>query len=148
MLQSIQAFSLTSDTMESVYLCGENIKVAMYTVDQICCLLKLCRFTTQIYRLHFFRLRVALLFPSAAVLHLIQWVPDYPNTDYPNTDYPNSRLSERLDVAMFSAAAGKDVPVTGVLLQEKAKLLYERLFPHATTPFSASTGFKSRFTTS
>ncbi len=35
-------------------------------------------------------------------LNIIQWVPDYPNTDY-----PNSRLSERLDVAMFSAAVGK-----------------------------------------
>ena len=58
----------------------------------------------------------------------VQWVPDYPNADYPNADYPNSRLSERLDIAMFSAAAGKDVPVTRVLLQEKAKLLYERLF--------------------
>ena len=42
----------------------------------------------------------------------------------------------------------KYVAVTGVLLQEKAKLLYERLFPDATTPFSASTGFRSRFTTS
>ena len=29
--------------------------------------------------------------------------------------------------------------VTGVLLQEKAKLLYEQLFPNATTSFSAST---------
>ena len=33
---------------------------------------------------------------------LVQWVPDCPNPDYPNT-----RLSERLDVTMFSAAAGK-----------------------------------------
>ena len=36
---------------------------------------------------------------------------------------------------MVSAAAGKDVLVAGVLLQEKAKLLYERLFPNATAPF-------------
>ena len=35
----------------------------------------------------------------------------------------------------------KDILVTRVLLQEKAKLLYEQLFPDATTPFSASTGF-------
>ena len=49
---------------------------------------------------------------------------------------------------MFSAAAGKDVLVTGVLLLEKAKLLYEQLFPDGTTPFSASTGFISQFTTS
>ena len=67
----------------------------------------------------------------------LQWVPNYQNPDY-----LNSRLSESLDVAMFSAAAGKDVRLTGVLLQEKAKLLYERLFPDATTPFSASTGFR------
>ena len=46
---------------------------------------------------------------------------------------------------MFSAAAGKDFAVTEVLLQEKAKLLYERL-PNATMPFSASTGLGSQFT--
>ena len=73
----------------------------------------------------------------------VQWV-----LNYLNPDYLNSQLSESLDVAMFSAAAEKDVLVAGVLLQEKAKLLYERLFPDATTPFSASTGFRSRFTTS
>ena len=49
---------------------------------------------------------------------------------------------------MFSAAAGKDVLlVTGVLLKEKAKLLYERLFTDAATPFSASTEFRPRFIT-
>ena len=47
---------------------------------------------------------------------------------------------------MFSAAAGKDVVVTGVLLQEKGKPPYERLFPDATTSFSASTGLGSQFT--
>ena len=41
----------------------------------------------------------------------------------------------------------KDVAVAGVLLQEKAKLLYERFFLNATTPFSSSTGLGSRFTT-
>ena len=48
----------------------------------------------------------------------------------------------------FRQQREKDVLVTGVLLQEKAKLLYERLFPDATTLFSASTGFRSRFTMS
>ena len=60
-------------------------------------------------------------------------------------DYPNAWTSPR-----FRQQREKDVRVTGVLLQEKAKLLYERLFPDATCtmPFSASTGFKSQFTTS
>ena len=35
-------------------------------------------------------------------LRLVQWVPNYPDPDY-----PDSRLSERLDVTMFSAAVGK-----------------------------------------
>ena len=55
---------------------------------------------------------------------------------------------EKLDEGLyiwFRQQREKDVPVTGVLLQEKAKLLYERLYPDATTPFSASTGFRSRF---
>ena len=45
--------------------------------------------------------------PSALTKCLLKWVPDYPVPDYPNPDYPNSRLSKRLDVAMFSSAAGK-----------------------------------------
>ena len=52
------------------------------------------------------------------------------------------------DVTMFLAAAGKDAAVTAVLLQGKAKLLYEQLFPNATTPFSSCTGLGSQFTTS
>ena len=55
---------------------------------------------------------------------------------------------EKLDEGLyiwFRQQREKDVPVTSVLLQEKAKLLYERLYPDATTPFSASTGFRSRF---
>ena len=63
-------------------------------------------------------------------MYIVQQIPDHPNPDY-----PNSQSSERLDSAMFSAAAGKDVLVIEVVLQEKAKLLYERLFPHATKPF-------------
>ena len=39
---------------------------------------------------------------SWSIVLVLQWVPNYPNPDY-----PNSPLSERLDVAMFSAAAGK-----------------------------------------
>ena len=59
-------------------------------------------------------------------------------------------IKENLDVTTFSAAVGKDVPVTRVLQQKKEKLLYmyERLFPNATTPFSSSTGFRSQFTMS
>ena len=73
----------------------------------------------------------------------MQYVPDYLNPDY-----PNSRLSECLDVTMVLAAAGKRRLITGILLQEKANLLYECLFPDGTTPFSASMGFGSRFTMS
>ena len=58
-------------------------------------------------------------------------------------NYPNAWT-----LPCFRQQREKDVPVTGVLLQEKAKLLYERLFPDATTPFSASMEFRSRFTTS
>ena len=55
---------------------------------------------------------------------------------------------EKLDEGLyiwFRKQREKDVPVTGVLLQEKAKLLYQRLYPNATTPFLASTGFRTRF---
>ena len=48
---------------------------------------------------------------------------------------------------VFSSRRKKTL-VTGVLLQEIAKLLYKQLSPDATTPFSASTGVRSRFTTS
>ena len=43
-------------------------------------------------------------YPIYCPLHsnMLQRVPDYPNPDY-----PNSRLSECLDIAMFSAAVGK-----------------------------------------
>jgi len=54
---------------------------------------------------------------------------------------------EKLDEALyiwFCQQREKNVPVTGVLLQEKARLLYERLYPD-TTPFVASIGFRSRF---
>ena len=50
-------------------------------------------------------------------------------------DYPKAWTSP-----CFRQQREKDVLVTGVLLQEKANLLYERLFPDATTPFSASMG--------
>ena len=55
---------------------------------------------------------------------------------------------EKLDEALYIwilQQREKDVPVTGVLLQEKARLLYEWLYPDTTTPFVASIGFRSRF---
>ena len=51
---------------------------------------------------------------------LLQWVLDYPNPDYP---YPHIWMS--VHIAMFSVPAGNYVAVTGALLQEKARLLYE-----------------------
>ena len=56
-------------------------------------------------------------------------------------------LGCRLTSPCFWQQQEKDVAVTGDLLLEIAKLLYERLFPNATTPFSSSTGLGSRFTT-
>ena len=53
---------------------------------------------------------------------------------------------EKLDEALYIwilQQREKDVPVTGVLLQEKARLLYERLYSDTTTPFVASIGFRS-----
>ena len=75
----------------------------------------------------------------------IAWYSGYPIIRIPiirTLNYLNTWTSP-----CFRQQLEKHVLVTGVLLQEKAKLLYERLFPHATTPFSASTGFISRFTT-
>ena len=58
-------------------------------------------------------------------------------------NYPNPWKSP-----CFRLQQEKDVPIIVLLLQEKAKLLYEPLFPDATTRFTASMGFTSRFTTS
>ena len=78
------------------------------------------------------RNRICCMYSGFPIIRIpIVWTIDYPNT----WTLPCSWQQRE-----------KDAPVTGVLLQEKAKLLYERLFPDATTPFSASTG--SRFTTS
>ena len=44
----------------------------------------------------------------------------------------------------FRQQQEKHVLIAGVLLQEKAKLLYEQLFPDATIPFSDSTRFTSQ----
>ena len=60
--------------------------------------------------------------------------------DYPNPSYPYSDFWTSADVAMFSEPVWKGVAVTAVLLQEKAKQLYERLFPNATAPFSIQYG--------
>ena len=59
-------------------------------------------------------------------------------------DYSNSWTSP-----CFRRQREKDILVIGVLLQEKTKLLlYEQLFPDATTPFSTSMVFRSQFTMS
>ena len=71
----------------------------------------------------------------------VQWVPDCPNPDYPNT-----WLSECLDLAMFLAAAGKRLSSHWSFATGESKAV--RLFRNATTPFSVSTGFRSRFITS
>ena len=70
--------------------------------------------------------------------YLIIWIPIIPIFDYLST-WTSPCLRQQWE---------KDVPVTGVLPQEKAKLLYEQLFPDATMPFSASMRFRSQFTTS
>ena len=71
---------------------------------------------------------------------MLQWVLDYLTPYY---SYPKVWMSP-----CFRQQQENDVPVTGVRLQEKAKLLYERLFLDATTPVSSSMGFQSRFTMS
>ena len=50
---------------------------------------------------------------------------------------------EKLDEVLYIWRQEKGVPVT-VLLQEKARILYEWLYPD-TTPFVASIGFRSLF---
>ena len=61
-------------------------------------------------------------------------------------------LSKQLDVTIrhhvFGSSGKKMFAVTGVLLQEKAKLLYDRLFRMLQHLFSASVGFGSQFTKS
>ena len=65
---------------------------------------------------------------------------------------PRLPISEYLDEGsrrhVFGTPAGKDVVVTGVLLQEKAKLPVQTTFPNATTLCPCCTGFRSRFTKS
>ena len=55
---------------------------------------------------------------------------------------------EKLDEALhiwFRQQREKDVPISGSLLTEKAKIFYDRLYPDSSTAFCASTGFKWRF---
>ena len=55
---------------------------------------------------------------------------------------------EELDAALYiwlRQQQEKNVPVSGSLLQEKAKVLFEQLYPDSTKPFNASTGFQWRF---
>ena len=35
-----------------------------------------------------------------------------------------------------------NIPISGALIQEKAKILFERLYPDSTQTFTASTGFQ------
>ena len=76
-------------------------------------------------------------------LSQLQWVPDYPNPDY-----SNSRLSERLDVTMFSAAAGKWRPRHWSFATGECKPAVRTTFPRCYNAFSASMRFRSRFTMS
>ena len=51
---------------------------------------------------------------------------------------------EKLDKALyiwFRQQMELNIPVSDVLLQEKAKVLFERLYPDSTQMFTASTGF-------
>ena len=55
---------------------------------------------------------------------------------------------EKLDYALyiwFRQQRELNIPVSGALLQEKARVLYERLYPDATKKFTASTSFQWRF---
>jgi transposase-like protein len=55
---------------------------------------------------------------------------------------------DKLDEALyiwFRQQRERNVPVSGSLLQEKARILYEQLHPDFSKPFVASTGFQWRF---
>ena len=55
---------------------------------------------------------------------------------------------EKLDEALyiwFRQQRELNIPVSSVLLQEKARILFERLYPDSTRTFTASTGFQWRF---
>ena len=55
---------------------------------------------------------------------------------------------EKLDEALymwFRQQRELNIPVSGALLQEKARVLFERLYPDAIKAFTASTGFQWRF---
>ena len=55
---------------------------------------------------------------------------------------------EKLDAALyiwFRQQRVKNIPVSGPFLQEKAKLLFDKLYPDSPKPFSASSGFQWRF---
>ena len=56
----------------------------------------------------------------------------------------HTKLEEVLYI-WFRQQRENSVPVTGVLLQEKTKLFYQRLCPDATTHFFASVGFCTRY---
>ena len=52
---------------------------------------------------------------------------------------------EKLDAALyiwFRQQRENNIPVSGPFLQEKAKLLFDKLYPDSPKPFSASSGFQ------
>ena len=72
--------------------------------------------------------------------HLCLHIPLQQVPNYLNPDYLNSRLSEHLDVAIFSTAAEKRCSVHWSSATGESN--------DATMPFSASTRFRSQFTMS
>ena len=55
---------------------------------------------------------------------------------------------EKLDKELyiwFRQQRELNIPVSSVLLQEKAKILFERLYPDSTQTFTVCTGFQLRF---
>ena len=55
---------------------------------------------------------------------------------------------EKLDAALyiwFRQQRENNIPLSGPFLQEKAKLLFDKLYPDSPKPFSASSGFQWRF---
>ena len=65
-----------------------------------------------------------------------------------NTKTMKMGSHEKLDVALyiwFRQQRENNIPVSGPFLQEKAKLLFDKLYPDSPKPFSASSGFQWRF---
>ena len=74
--------------------------------------------------------------PNTRIFHQVQWVLDYPPPPPPIIRIRT--FGRRLTSPFFLSQRKKYVAVTGVLLQKKAKPLYERLF-RMLTLFPSST---------